>query len=68
MYCATVKQKYFFVKTGIQDNEYIQVLEGLNSKDEVITAPYGAISKQLYHNAEVKKVDKDKLFKIEVKP
>jgi HlyD family secretion protein len=62
------KAKIIFVKTGIQDNEYIQILEGLTIKDEIITAPYGAISKQLYHNVEVKKVDKDKLFKIEVKP
>jgi len=62
------KAKIIFVKTGIQDNEYIQILEGLTAKDEVITAPYGAISKQLYNNVEVKKVDKDKLFKIEVKP
>ena len=61
------KAKIVFVKTGIQDNEYIQIMEGLNDKDEVISSPYGAISKQLYHNVEVKKVDKDKLFKIEVK-
>ena len=62
------KAKIIFVKTGIQDNEYIQILEGLTIKDEIITAPYGAISKQLYYNVAVKKVDKDKLFKIEVKP
>ncbi len=62
------KAKIIFVKTGIQDNEYIQILEGLDIKDEVITAPYGAISKQLYNNVDVKKVDKDKLFKIEAKP
>jgi HlyD family secretion protein len=62
------KAKIMFVKTGIQDNEHIQILEGLTAKDEVITAPYGAISKQLYNNVDVKKVDKDKLFKIEVKP
>ena len=62
------KAKVMFVKTGIQDNEYIQITDGLNAKDEVITAPYGAISKQLYHNAEVTKTDKDKLFKIEAKP
>jgi len=61
------KSKIVFVKTGIQDNEFIQVTEGLNEKDEIISSPYGAISKQLYHNADVKKVDKDKLFKIEVK-
>jgi len=62
------KAKIVFVKTGIQDNEYIEITSGLTDKDEVISSPYGAISKQLYHNAEVKKVDKDKLFKIEIKP
>ena len=62
------KAKIVFIKTGIQDNEYIEITEGLSNKDEVISSPYGAISKQLYHNAEVKKVDKDKLFKVEMKP
>ncbi len=62
------KAKIIFVKTGIQDNEFIQILDGIKDKDEVISSPYGAISKQLYHNAEVKKVDKNKLFKIELKP
>jgi HlyD family secretion protein len=61
------KAKIIFVKTGIQDNEYIEITEGIKDKDEVISSPYGAISKQLYNNANVKKVDKDKLFKIEVK-
>lgn len=61
------KAKIVFVKTGIQDNEYIQITEGLTEKEEVITAPYGAISKQLYHNVVVKKEDKDKLFKVDVK-
>jgi len=61
------KAKIVFVKTGIQDNEYIQITEGLNEKDEVITSPYGAISKMLYHNAAVSKVDKNKLFTVEVK-
>ncbi len=61
------KAKIVFVKTGIQDNEYIQIMEGLNPKDEVIVSPYGAISKMLYHNVTVSKVDKDKLFSIEVK-
>lgn len=61
------KAKIVFVKTGIQDNEFIQVSEGLTDKDEVISAPYGAISKMLYHNARVNKVDKNKLFKVEAK-
>lgn len=61
------KAKIVFVKTGIQDNEFIQITEGLTDKDEVISAPYGAISKMLYHNVSVKKVDKDKLFSFDVK-
>ena len=50
------------VKTGIQDNTYIQILEGLTEKQEVITAPYKAISKLLKDGDKVKKVDKDALF------
>src|ERR1700757_2120258 len=56
---STQKPIGVFVKTGIQDNEYIQITEGIKDKDEVISSPYGAISKQLYHNAVVKKTDKD---------
>lgn len=61
------KAKIVFVKTGIQDNEFIEITEGIKQNDEVISSPYGAISKQLYHNASVKKVDKNKLFKVEMK-
>jgi HlyD family secretion protein len=50
------------VKTGIQDNTYIQILEGLTEKDEVVTAPYKAISKLLSDGDKVKKVDKKDLF------
>ena len=51
------------VETGIQDNTYIVVTEGLNDGDEVIVAPYRAVSKTLMNNDEVKKVDKSDLFK-----
>lgn len=50
------------VKTGIQDNQYIQVLDGLKEGDEVVTAPYGAIARTLKDQARVKTVPKDKLF------
>ncbi|MFH0866315.1 MAG: efflux RND transporter periplasmic adaptor subunit [Bacteroidota bacterium] len=50
------------VKTGIQDNTYIQILEGLTEKQEVVTAPYKAISKLLKDGDKVKKVDKEDLF------
>jgi len=51
------------VKTGIQDNAYIQITEGVNEGDEVITAPYRAVSKTLKNNDDVEKVDKEELFK-----
>src|ERR1700752_2338273 len=36
------KAKIIFVKTGIQDNEYIEITDGIKDKDEVISSPYGA--------------------------
>lgn len=56
------KVKQVQVTTGIQDDMYIQVLTGLKAGDEVVSAPYPAISKTLKDGAEVEKVDKSKLF------
>ncbi|MEI7983900.1 MAG: efflux RND transporter periplasmic adaptor subunit, partial [Bacteroidota bacterium] len=50
------------VKTGIQDNTYIQILTGLKENQEVISGPYSAISKTLKDKDKVKKVDKKDLF------
>ena len=50
------------VKTGIQDNTYIQVVSGVNEGDEVVTAPYSAISRRLESGATVHKVDEEELF------
>jgi HlyD family secretion protein len=50
------------VKTGIQDNTYIQILSGLKPGQEIITAPYSAVSKTLKDGDKVKKVDKKDLF------
>ena len=57
------KAVFFKVKTGIQDNNYIQILEGVEEDDEIITAPYNAISKKLKTDAVVEVVDKKDLFK-----
>jgi len=57
------KVKQTLVTTGIQDDTYIQILSGLKDGDEVVSAPYPAISKTLKDKAEVEKVDKAKLFK-----
>lgn len=51
------------VKTGIQDTEYMQITEGLKVGEEVVVAPYGAITKDLKNGEKVKKVSKDELFK-----
>lgn len=52
------------VKTGIQDDTYIQVLDGIQDGDIIVTGPYSAISKKLKDGTKVKeaknKDDKDK--------
>ena len=57
------KAEFVKVKTGIQDNNYIQILEGIEEEDEIITAPYNAISKKLKADAAVEVVDEKDLFK-----
>jgi HlyD family secretion protein len=51
------------VKTGIQDSENIEILEGLKAGDEIVVAPFNAINKLLNDSAAVKKVDEKELFK-----
>jgi HlyD family secretion protein len=51
------------VKTGIQDNKYIEILSGLEAGEEVINGPYSAVSKDLKNRDQVEKTDKDDLFK-----
>jgi HlyD family secretion protein len=41
------------VTTGIQDNSFIQILTGLGKDDQVVAAPYTAISKLLKEGSEV---------------
>jgi HlyD family secretion protein len=54
--------KMVTVKTGIQDDSNIQILSGLNEGDEVISAPYSAVSKGLENGKKVKVVPKEQLF------
>ncbi len=42
------------VKTGIQSDELIEILDGLKEGDEVVSGSYRAISKDLENGAEVK--------------
>jgi HlyD family secretion protein len=50
------------VKTGIQDNTYIEILEGLDPGDEIIKAPYSAVSKELNNEMTIEIVPEDRLY------
>jgi len=64
---ADGKAKKVKVKPGIQDNNYIEIKEGLKEGDEIISGPYGAVSKVLKEGSEVKKVEKTELFTVQKK-
>lgn len=55
------------VVTGIQDNNSIEILEGIKVGDEVVIAPYNAINKTLKDSMLVKIVKEDELFKVKKK-
>jgi len=49
------------VETGIQDDDYIQVLEGLDLDQEVVSGPYSAVSKVIEDGTQLRlKEDKVK--------
>jgi HlyD family secretion protein len=55
------KAKTTIVKTGIQDNNYIEITSGLADSAEVVTAPYNVITKKLKDGSLLKKVKKEEL-------
>ncbi len=55
------KVKTTEVKTGIQDNTYIEITSGLAENAEIVTAPYNIITKKLKDGSLVKKVSKEEL-------
>lgn len=57
---GTVKKAV--VRSGVQDLNYIEILSGLKLGDQVITAPYSAISKTLKDGIKVKSVKKEELY------
>lgn len=50
------------VKVGVQDNLYIEITSGVKAGDEIISAPYSAVSKALYNKCPVKKVSREELM------
>lgn len=51
------------VKTGIQDNTYIEIISGVEDSAKVISAPFSAISKKLSDSTLVEIVKKEELYK-----
>lgn len=51
------------VKTGIQDNRDIEILEGVAPGDEIVVAPYNTINKTLKDSMQVKVVKEEDLYK-----
>lgn len=50
------------VKSGIQDNTYIELKTGLKDKEKVVTGPFNVINKKLKNGDKIKVVEKEKLF------
>ena len=48
------------VKTGIQDNDYIQILTGLQEGETVVTGPYSAVARKLKGGSKIIISDKKK--------
>lgn len=62
---ADGKAKLQVVTTGIQDDENIEVLSGLEDGQQVITGPYSLVSKQLVNGDKVEEKDSKKEEKSE---
>jgi len=50
---ANGEVKLVAVETGIQDDQNIEIISGLNEGDEIIKAPYSAVSKKLRNEMKV---------------
>jgi HlyD family secretion protein len=61
------KAKLKPIRTGIQDSYFIEVVDGLTEKSQVVTGPYSAISRKLSDGTPVIIVPKEKLFEGENK-
>jgi HlyD family secretion protein len=50
------------VKTGIQDDNYIEILGGLEEKARVVSGPYSAVSKKLRSGSRIQVVKEEELY------
>ena len=59
------KAKLKVVKTGIQDDENIEILSGLEDGEEIIVGPYSAVSKKLMNDVGIKESESKSESKME---
>jgi len=57
------KAERIAVTSGIQDSQYIEIVEGLEEGQEVITGPYRLVSRTLKDGDAVEKVKREDLFR-----
>ena len=50
------------VKTGIQNNQHIQIVSGLKGDEEVIAAPFNLIARKLKSGSKIQKVTEKELY------
>jgi HlyD family secretion protein len=58
------KVKMKKVKSGIQDNSYIEIIDGLKEGEDIVAGPYSAVARMLKDGMNVKKSDKSKIFTV----
>lgn len=46
------------VKTGLQDNDYIEIVSGLQEGEQIVSGPYSAIARKLKGGTRIRVVDK----------
>ncbi len=61
------KAKLTEVKTGIQDDSYIEITSGLNGNEKIVTGPYNVLSKELKDGVSIKEMSASTKKKIEEK-
>lgn len=50
------------VKTGIQDNNYIEIVSGLKEGEQIVSGPYTAVSRKLKSGEKIRVVTENELF------
>lgn len=54
------KAKLVEIKTGIQDDSYIEIIKGLTGNETIITGPYNVLAKDLSDGDNIKALEKSK--------